>query len=182
MNRELQNSIDYIKSKTQNEHNFSIPENYFNSVEDAVFSKISEEAFSKENPYTTPTFYFENFEEALFSKLDIAKKEVKVISLKSRILNLIPTAAAASILLFIGLNYLNTADTNYFENISPDDLEIWLNERNYGYSNSPASIEFVDSDFNNSNIVEDDTSVSDEDILEYFKTIDNSTLILEIES
>tara|TARA_R110002124_G_scaffold88041_1_gene226241 strand:- start:9157 stop:9699 length:543 start_codon:yes stop_codon:yes gene_type:complete len=173
-------SLKYIKSTTQNKSGFSVPENYFVSIGETVFSKISEQSFSKENAFTAPKDYFNNFEDRLLTKLDFPKKEVKVISLKSRLLQIIPTAAAASVLLFIGLNYFSFFNTTSFDSISADEIEDWLNE---GYINHAAStVNFVDADFKDSNALEEDTSIKDEDILEYLNTIDNATLLTEIES
>jgi len=179
MNNKKQNSFDFTNGKTQNENGFSIPENYFDTVEDAVFSKIGEQHFPVGNAFSTPDRYFESFEDTLFSKLDITKKEVKVISLKSRVLKFIPTAAAASVLLFIGLNIFTTEDP--FNTISSEDLDSWFDENYIDYSTVNA-IEFIDTDFTERNILEDDTSIDDDDILEYLNTIDSSSLLTEIES
>lgn len=180
MNTKNKYSLEYIKSITQNKSGFSTPENYFDSVENAVFSKITEQSFSKKNAFTAPKDYFENFEDSLFSKIDFPKKEVKVISLKSRLLQIIPAASAASVLLFIGLNYFSFSDTTSFDSISSEELENWLDE---SYTNNASStINFVDADFKDSNVLEEDTSIKDEDILEYLNSIDNVTLLTEIES
>ena len=179
MNTKNKNSLDYIKSITQNKTGFSTPENYFDTVENTVFSKIKEQSFSKENAFTTPKDYFDNFENSLFDKINFPKKEVKVISLKSRLLKIIPAAAAASVLLFIGLNYFSFSSTPSFESISSEELETWLDD---SYVDNAETLEFLDEDFDNSNLLEEDTSIEDEDILEYLNTIDNTSLLTEIES
>ncbi|WP_347174581.1 hypothetical protein [Polaribacter uvawellassae] len=173
-------SLEHIKSITQNKSGFSTPENYFDSVEDSVFSRITEQSFAKENTFTAPKDYFENFEDSLFTKINFPKKEVKVISLKSRLLQIIPAAAAASVLLFIGLNSFSFTDTTTFESISSEELENWL-DQSY-INNASSTVNFVDADFKDSNVLEEDTSINDEDILEYLNTIDNVTLLTEIES
>lgn len=172
-------SLEHIKSITQNKSGFSTPENYFDSVEESVFSKMKEQSFSKENAFTAPKDYFNNFEDSLFANVNFPKKEVKVISLKSRLLKMIPVAAAASVLLFIGLNYFSFSDTTSFESISSEEIENWLDE---SYLNNSSSVNFVDADFKDINVLEEDTSIKDEDIFEYLNTIDNSTLLTEIES
>lgn len=180
MNTKNKNSLDYIKSITQNKNGFSTPENYFDSVEDTVFSKIKEQSFSKENAFTAPKDYFENFEDSLFEKINFPKKEVKVISLRARLLKVIPAAAAASVLLFIGLNYFSFSDTASFESISSEELENWLDESYI--NNASSTVNFVDADFKDSNVLEEVSSIKDEDILEYLNTIDSATLLTEIES
>ncbi len=180
MDTKNKNSLDYIKSITQNKNGFSTPENYFDSVEDTVFSKIKEQSFSKENAFTAPKDYFEHFEDSLFEKINFPKKEVKVISLRSRLLKIIPAAAAASVLLFIGLNYFSFSDTASFESISSEELENWLDESYI--NNASSTVNFVDADFKDSNVLEEVSSIKDEDILEYLNTIDSATLLTEIES
>ena len=179
MNNDNKNINDYLNNIPKDKNQFSVPENYFNSIEDSVLSKIIEEQLPGELNYNVPDNYFENFEDILFSNSEFSKKEVKVISLKSKILKFIPTAAAASMLLFVGLNYFTVAKSN--NSITSDDLELWIDESYNDYSTSN-SIEFVDTDFTDSTILEDDSSFEDEDILEYFNTIDNSSLLTEIES
>ena len=180
MDTKNKNSLDFIKSITQNKNGFSTPENYFDSVEDTVFSKIKEQSFSKENAFTAPKDYFEHFEDSLFEKINFPKKEVKVISLRSRLLKIIPAAAAASVLLFIGLNYFSFSDTASFESISSEELENWLDESYI--NNASSTVNFVDADFKDSNVLEEVSSIKDEDILEYLNTIDSATLLTEIES
>jgi hypothetical protein len=177
MNNDNKNINDYLNNIPKDKNQFSIPENYFNSVEDSVLSKIIEEQLPGELNYNVPDDYFKNFEDTLFSNSEFSKKEVKVISLKSRIIKFIPTAAAASMLLFVGLNYFSVVKSN--DSITSDDLELWIDESYNDYSNS---IQFVDTDFTDNTILEDDSSFEDEDILEYLNTIDNSSLLTEIES
>ena len=83
-------------------------------------------------------------------------------------------------LLFIGLNYFSTNEKISFETISTEELELWFNESNLE-NDAINLLEFVDTDLNN-NTIEDDTSINDDDILEYLNTINNSTLLTEIES
>lgn len=181
MNREIQNSEDYLRKRTQNENGFSVPENYFEGVEDVVLSKMFEQDFPKDIAFSAPDNYFGSFDEEFLAKIDFPKKEVKVISLKSRILKFIPTTAAACILLFIGLNYFSTNEKISFETISSEELELWFNDNNLN-ENSRDLLEFVDADFTGNDIIEGDTSINDDDILEYLNTINNNSLLTEIES
>lgn len=181
MSRELKNSESFIKSNIKNNHGFSVPNDFFDNLEDTVMANITEQKFNQENAFSVPANYFENFEDELFSKIIPTKKHVKIISLKERLLKIIPTTAAACILLFIGLNYFNTSESYNFDSISTDELDSWI--ENYVESSNNSSIELVDEDFKNSNILEEEeTNLNDEDILEYFNTIDNTSLLTEIES
>lgn len=178
MSKALKHSIDYIRNKTQNEHGFSVPENYFDTVEDVLFSKIIEQQLPKEDGFCVSEGYFNTVETTLFSNIEFPKKEIKVISFRKRMTQYIPTAAAASVLLFFGLNYFALTNITSFDDISFSDIENWLDEDNLDL-NTTNTI-FVDSDFTENNLIEDE-SLSDEDLLEYFSTINNSTLT-EIES
>ena len=89
MNRDTKNIEAYLNNITKDENQFSVPENYFNSLEDSVLSKVIEEQLPGELTYNVPDDYFENFEETLFSNSEFSKKEVRVIHLKSRILKMI---------------------------------------------------------------------------------------------
>lgn len=181
MNHNNKNIEDYLSNSFKDENQFSVPENYFDSVEDTVLSKIIEEQLPGELTYNVPEDYFDTVEASLFSKLDLPKKKGKVISLKNRLLKVIPTAAAACILLFVGLNYFSVSKSNGLDSISNDEIETWIDE-NYNEYSTTHSIEFVDADFTESNILEDDSSLNDDDILEYLNSIDNSSLLTEIES
>ena len=183
MNRDTKNNEDYLNNISKYKKQFSVPENYFNSVEDSVFSKVIEKQLPGELTYNVPDDYFENFEDTLFSNSEFAKKEVKVISLKSRVINSIPTAAAACMLLFVGLNYFSTNEKTSFETITSEELELWFHDSNLE-DNSRDLLEFVDADFTKNTIIEDDTSINDDDILKYLNTLNNNnnTLLTEIES
>ncbi len=181
MNRNRKNIEAYLNSNSMDENQFSVPENYFNSIEDSVLSKIIEEQLPGKLTYNVPDNYFESFEDRLFSNTEFPKKETKVIRLKSKILKMIPTAAAACMLLFIGLNYFSNTEKITFETISSEELELWFNDSNFE-ENSINLLEFTDADFTDTDILEDDTSINDDDILEYLNTINNTTLLTEIES
>ena len=178
MSKTLKHSIDYIRNKTQNEHGFSVPENYFDVVEDALFLKIIEQQLPKEDGFRVSEGYFDTVETTLFSNIEFPKKESKVISIRKRMLRYIPTTVAASVLLFFGLNYFSLTTTPSFDDIRFSDVENWFDEGNLDLNTTNTF--FVDSDFTENNLIENE-SLSDEDLLEYLNTIDNSTLT-EIES
>ena len=177
-NKELHNSIDQIRNKTQNEHGFSVPENYFDTADEILLSKLIEEQLPKENGFTISEDYFETMEANLFSNIDFPTKESKIISIRKRILHYIPSAAAASVLLFFGLNYFTLTTTTSFDDISFSDIDNWFDEGDLDFNTTNTF--FIDSDFTENNLIEDE-SLSDEDLLDYLNTIDSATLT-EIES
>lgn len=162
-------------------HGFSVPENYFDSVENAVFAKISESSFPKETGFSVPNNYFETVDKALYKSLNIVHKEPKVISLRTRMLKYIPTAAAASILLFVGLNYMTLSDSISFESISSDEVENWINNNYLNQNPNNFRDQFVDADFTENALLDDNLTITDQDIMDYFNTIDNKALLTEIE-
>ena len=180
MRKSNQNNKNLIEG-ISNDTGFNTPLNYFDDLEDTIISKIREEHIPDEVSFLAPNDYFSTFDEELLSKIEFPQKDVKVISLKSRFLKIIPTAAAACMLLFIGLNYFSTNEKISFETISNEELELWFNESNLE-NDAINLLEFVDTDLNNNNTIEEDTSINDDDILEYLNTINNSTLLTEIES
>lgn len=181
MDKELKNSVDFINQKVGKKTGFDIPENYFNGIEEKVFTTISSVNLPKENAFKTPSNYFNSVEDDIFAKLNLnnnKEKEVKVISIRKKILQLVPIAAAASVLLFIGLNYTNNTSTVTFDDITLADVESWY-ENGYGDTNNEdLAIAF------NSSIIEDNDSflsISDENLEEYLNDIDNSDFINEIQ-
>lgn len=182
MPKENKNMFNNTDRKTpQKQHGFSVPTNYFDTVEDQLFANLATSEFPKETGHQIPNNYFSTVEETIFSRLDLSKKEVKVISLRSRILSYIPTAAAASVLLFFGLNYLTLTNTTSFENISSTELENWIDESYLTLHPESFNAQFVDADFTETSLLEDELTLTDEEIFEYLNTIDNSVLLTEIE-
>ena len=179
MSKELKNTVDNINAKIENKHGFSVPENYFNTVESNLSIKLIEQQFPTENGLSVSKTYFDSLENHVFSKIDFSTKETKIIKLRRRALQFIPAVAAASILLFFGLNYFSLTNSISFDNINTSDIENWLEEGNL--DNNSNNEVFVDADFTDTNTFEDQT-LSDEELLNYFNTIDNTTLLTEIES
>lgn len=130
------------------------------------------------NTFSTPDNYFTTVEDDIFEKLNIKKtKEVKVISLRKKILQFVPLIAAASVLLFISLNYFNTSTTYDFEDITEADITFWY-ENGYGSTDSNELAAVIDnSEFDDAFFA----TIDDENIEGYLNTIDNSILINEIQ-
>mgnify|MGYP000337523481 CR=1 FL=1 len=179
MSKEIKNSIDYIRNKTQDTSGFSTPENYFDTVEDVLFSKLIEQQLPNEDGFKVSANYFNDLETSLYSKIDFPKKEIKVIPLRKRIIRYIPHAAAASVLLFFGLNYFSLTNTSSFEDVSSLDIENWIDNEYVDFNTF--NIVFVDSDFTENDLIEDET-ISDEDLLDYLSTINSAIILTETES
>lgn len=149
MKDNLNNSEDFLKSVLQKGTGFTIPENYFDKIENSIIEKI------------------------------VPNKEVKIISLKRILLKYIPFAAAASIALFLSLNYLNLGNIKEvsFETLAQSDIENWVIEN---------SNELSDQDFVallHSGIVNENdfalTDIKNDDIEEYIIYSDDTSLLNE---
>ena len=91
---------------------------------------------------------------------------------------MVPFAAAASIILFIGLNtfVFNQNNEISIDNLTESDIEYWLN--NSDMHDSDVALVLDD------DILEENgfslTNLKDENIEEYINSIDNSSLLNEI--
>jgi hypothetical protein len=130
MKHNLNNSEEFLKSVLQKDTGFSAPKNYFSEAENSFASFLSENKIPKENGFTIPENYFKDIENSIIEKT-VPKKAVKIISLKKTLLKYIPIATAASIALFLSMNYLNPSNTTEevnFENLAESDIENWIIE------------------------------------------------------
>ncbi|MDY0781641.1 hypothetical protein [Tenacibaculum sp. IB213877] len=181
MEKNLQHSVDYLNQKTGKNSGFQTPEKYFNEFENGLFAKLTEESFPKKNGFELPDDYFNTIEENILAKVAEPKaNSTKVISLQQRIVKWIPSVAAAFILAFISLQFLNLQhDTITLDDIKVTEIENWF-ENNY---NSVATNEIAYA-YDISKIEIDEfapVTINDESLEEYLNTIDSSTLIEEIE-
>lgn len=106
--------------KENNIPNFKVPEGYFETFEEQLFSKISEEKFPKTNGFKVPQNYFENIEESVLIAVNNSEKTTKVISLFPK--KYFGYAAAIAACMVIGFSlFVNTTDEQ-----SLDTLQ-WFN-------------------------------------------------------
>lgn len=126
MENNLKNSEDYLRKILQKDTGFSTPKKYFSKVEETLSSIIFEEKLPKKNGLQTPENYFNNLEDTILDK--VITKKVKVVSLKNRLLKYIPIATAASIALFLSINFINGSNSKSinFDNLAQVDIENWI--------------------------------------------------------
>ena len=179
MENELQDSLDYINKKTGKESGFSVPSNYFETLEDSFSIQLKEENFPKRKGFETPDSYFDNIEDIILAKVSSTKKEVKVISLKERVFKMIPMAAAASIILFIGLNsfIFNKTEENPFDKLADSDVENWISNNINLINDNDFALTYTDIDFDESEMIPN--SISNDELENYLSNQDNISLILE---
>lgn len=186
MEQEVKHSINYISQKTGGETGFSIPENYFDTLEDVILSKTVIPQPSKENKsFNVPEHYFSTLEDNILSKVSLnekkaTQKEAKVISFFNRLQKVIPYAAAASVLLFIGTYFLyNYNSSIVFEDITITDVETWF-DTGYGTTNNTEMAMVLEaSDFDDTELFS--VTLNNEAIENYLNTVDTNLLLNEIQ-
>lgn len=174
-----QNSINYINKKTGGKSGFSVPSGYFETIEDSFTTKLKEKHFTKAKGFETPDSYFETIEDVILAKVSSTKKETKVISLKQRIFKMIPLAAAASIVLFIGLNtfIFNRTEANPFDQLADSEVENWVSNHINLIQDTDIALTYTDIDFDESELIPN--SISHDELENYLSNQDNISLILE---
>lgn len=178
MEQEINKSEAFLKSVLQNSTGFSVPKDYFDTAEDRFSSFLIEKELPEETGFFVPENYFQTVEKSILKKTGF-KKEVKVISLKSKFLKHIPVAAVASIALFLSINYFTSSNYSEinFDLLERTDIENWIVEN---------SNELSDKDFitllHNEISNENDFALTDlqnDAIEEYMINIEESTLLNE---
>jgi hypothetical protein len=138
--REKSKNNKYLKLTQNIKTGFTIPEGYFNSIENVFFSNSIEKCLPKKDGFNTPENYFNKLDNQILIKLRNSKKG-KLIKIK--MLQLVPIAATIAIFLFIGINFVYTENselssdeiTNWFETnintISYDDITAFYGDANF---------------------------------------------------
>lgn len=179
MKKNAENSETYLKSVLKKDPGFTVPKDYFDTLENQFYIKSLEKEFSNNNSFATPDSYFTNLEDRIISKVILEEKPVTIISFRQRTIKMIPVTVAASIILCICLAYFNSLNTNTtFNELSQNDIEIWILE-NYDTMTSEEIASFITADdisaenFN-------DINLESEAIEDYIIYNENSNLLEEI--
>lgn len=171
MDKRLKNSEDFIKKYASKQSAFSTPKDYFGSVEDTFSMKLREEKLPNNSGFKVPNLYFENLEDTILDRVQ-APKTTKVISLRKKAFRLIPIAAAASVMLFIGLNFFN-----FEKEVTSEEIAVWFENDIYRISSDDISTVFEDIDLTDE---ETDSSIDINEIENYLESIDTTPLLNEI--
>lgn len=179
MKENIKNSEAYLNSVLSKETGFATPKNYFDSVEEDFFATLSEVSIPKKKVFSTPNDYFDTLENSIINKVKFEEKTTKVISLKQKLYKIIPATVAASIALFVSINYFTNLNSEInFDDLAQTDIETWFLENSSSITSSDIatfiSVDDIDiNDFAYTNI--------DDDIIEdYIIYSDNTTLLNEI--
>ena len=159
-------------SKLPKNSGHEAPEGYFDSIENSFSMKLAEQSIPTKDGFKTPEGYFDTLESRIIENFEFPKKG-KVISLRKRMIKFLPTAAAASVLLFLSINIFLT------ENILPtepssDEIAIWFEENISTITNDDLTSLLSDEDFEDSPFLDD--AIDTEDISKYLD--ENDTYIL----
>ena len=179
MNNKAPNNDAYLKSVLHKNTGFTTPENYFSEVEEKISSFIFEEQLPEKTGFCVPEKYFKNLDTLILEKINKStKKESKTITLKNRFLKFIPVAAAASVALFLGINYFNSSSEFLnFDTIGQSDIEYWLDVNEIEFT-TDEYVEILTSDI----MIEEDlvfTDLKKEAIEDYIINTENTYILNE---
>jgi len=199
---EFKNIAPKLYELQQLDSGFMIPKNYFGTVEDTVFLKLSEGKLNRKNPFKTPENYFSTIEDRVFDKIQSGEKETafsipkgyfdtvednvfkklhtktKAIDFKTRFIKtFLPIAAAASLLLFVTLQLLNNNNdnTDLFANMELSEIENWIDNGSLEFDSYQIAAVYNDTDLED---IELDQQYSDDNLMKYLDDIDIESLIL----
>jgi len=149
---------------------FSVPDYYFDNLETKVISKLKNDI---------PNNYFEDVEKKILSKLSLDNpKKVKVVKLNPQFLKrLIPIVAAASVILFIGLNFFNKTNTLNFDTLDASSISNWI-ELNSDNSNAYVLGQYLSpnqiTNISNTNL----TNIKDAELVDYLNDTNLEDLMI----
>ena len=179
MENKIKNSEMYLNSVLGKENGFSVPKNYFNGIEEQFSSFLFVDKVSKKPPLSIPSSYFDTLEDTIIAKVSSEEKTVKVVSFKERVLKIIPFVAAASIVLFIGINSFNFNKNkeNIFEKIADSDIENWISNNINLISDDDIDLAYNSVEFDYTETIPN--SISNEELENYLSNQNDLSLILE---
>jgi hypothetical protein len=156
---------------------FKIPEDYFQSFEASLFSKISEEHLPNNPGFKVPESYFSELEDQLVQKIHSAQNTPKVISIFSK-RNLTIVAVAASVVLLITLVNKSSSKLDSFETLDLTSITSYIDEGNVEINSYDIGAMLTEEDFVIGTL---DLQITlDDSIEEYLlETITENTLLIE---
>lgn len=178
MDRNKENILNQLKKSGPG---FTVPKAYFkeagthdnsdNYLENNTSEKITGSNLDihlKAPGFKVPNGYFETVESNIFES-----RNPKIISFKTKVVRVLTFAAAASVLLFFGINYMNSNQGINEEMVFEDEeLVSWIESDLVDFNSYELAEAFNDLEFEHDLYAE-------EDIDEYLNTVDIENLILE---
>ena len=122
----------------------------------------------------------EILEDKIISKVVVStEKETKVISLRQRMLKIVPAAIAASFALLISISYFNKTNTEInFDNLAHSEIETWFLENSSSLTSEDIATFIPMENININDFAY--TNIDDEVIEDYIIYNENTTLLNEI--
>lgn len=179
MDKETKHSIDFINKKINKKNGFIIPDNYFDKLDDDLQVIINQNSLPEEHNFEVPKTYFDTLENEILSKVETtSSRKPKVLLLRKKIIQYIPNAVAASVMLIIASYFYFNSNDVTTHNFNTTDIEDWFDEDYNTISSDELAILFTADDF-----TEDELSVkvNNDNLEEYLNTIDSSNLIEELQ-
>lgn len=171
--------------KLPKKEGFFTPTTYFETVEDNVLEKIQQEKglqstlpTTKKTGFIIPKNYLESVENTIAEKLNSKSKSVKVIDFKSILLKrIIPLTAAASLALFLFVNYNANNKSIGFDNIASSEIEQWIENDLVTLDTYEITEIYNDAGIENTTIFAEDES--EDELVEYLNGTDVESLLIE---
>ena len=173
MEKEIKKSEEYLYKTVGISTGFSTPTSYFEEVDDKLLINTLENSFSKTEGFGVPDSYFESLENSILSKVNSESKATKAIPLRKQIVKWIPAAAAATIALFLTLNFITFGSNE----LTDDEIVNWFENNSEIITNDDFALAFEDADFNELSLLSN--SISANSIEEYLNNNDDIESLLE---
>lgn len=170
----MDNTSEHINlgwlSKLPKESGHKTPEGYFDTIEDDFSAKLAEQNLPIENGFKIPEGYFNTLEDRILENIELSKREkVKVIPLRTRVARFVNAAAAAVIILFVGI-YFN----KYEIEPTSDEIAVWFEDNISTITSEDMTVVLTDEDFEDSSFLNDE--IDGDEIIKYLD--ENDTYIL----
>ncbi len=110
-----------MRENKNKKHGFSVPEGYFERLDQKLSGQLKDDS---RHGFKVPENYFENFE----VKPGFQRESSKVLSFKRPVVRkLLWLSAAASVLLFFGIKYVNANRSGLdWENLEQAEISSWI--------------------------------------------------------
>ncbi len=163
--------------KENNIPDFKIPVSYFETFEERLFSKISEENFPKSNGFKIPEAYFDSLEQQVLKRVHTSEKPSKVIQMFPK--KYYGYAATIAACLIIGFAIFNnkTSQTN-LDALQLAAIDTYIEDGNLNLDLYDLTSFIDDEDINDVNF--ENKKFSDNALENYLlENVDEETLINE---
>lgn len=151
--------------------NYKVPDNYFKNIEDTIISKLKVQALEKAATNAVPEDYFETLEDRVLDKINDTSK-VKTLKRISKYIA--PIAIAASFLLIFLLK--NTPSTITFDDLTTTEIEDFIDNDMLYYDAESIALVFPEVTLEDTNFI---STLSDSEVENYLNENDLESLLLE---